>query len=594
MGLGFNTADVSITTTTTSDQYGTNQNTTKRVCTTENCVGFSTTMSLYENNNSNKTNIGNHKNILIAIYVSVTCISATCILIIVVLVLIVCRNKSKNVPRKKEPTDEYLGLDDIEPADDNTINDFSLINDHNRSAQNDYDINNLETSITLSSATNEQDDNLTISAKFMSSFKRKMSFAKSHSNSTIPCLESSMLTNAGNTGYLSLDENQEKLASGQPVHTNQPNWTENSQYETVTASIKAQTVTSENPLYDSVVATKRRESSHSVDHPAISESAADAKEEEPLYSPLYSLVLSDEITVPIIQPRNIKVIKTLGVGFFGKVLLGEPIDSDTSTTSDNLSSSEKKRKKVAIKMLKPGSSVSVKMSFYKELKFMSRLEHDNVVKVLGACTDKEPFIMMEYIENGDLSSFLQNFDDICDIKSQSSEFIIHISTLKSMCIQIACGMKYLSSKNYIHRDLAARNVLVGDNNIVKISDFGMSRNLYSSHYYVMASRGAVPIRWMARECFSKKFTSKSDVWSFGVTMWEVFTLGKNAPYEEMTDFEVLQDTVKAERKLLSVPDKCPSDVSSIMLKCWRDDPDDRPDFDTLYDLLLPLSCENVQ
>ena len=211
------------------------------------------------------------------------------------------------------------------------------------------------------------------------------------------------------------------------------------------------------------------------------------------------------------------------------------------------------------------------------------------MQVLGACLTKEQFIVLEYVVNGDLENYLQKFDDIYyGNESCSSPLQIQISTLLHMCAQIASGMNYLSSHNYIHRDLAARNILVGENNHVKISDFGMSRNLYTSHYYIMEGQAAVPVRWMAKECFSNKYSTRSDVWSFGVTMWEVFTLGKCIPYEDMMDMEVVEDATKENRTLLNNPDECPLDVYRVMLDCWEAVPNRRASFDTLHSMLLSL------
>ena len=244
---------------------------------------------------------------------------------------------------------------------------------------------------------------------------------------------------------------------------------------------------------------------------------------------------------------------------------------------------------MAIKKLKENCKPSIKHSFQKELKFMSRLHHENIVQVLGACLTKEQFIVLEYVINGHLENYLQNFEYIYYGKeSCSSPLQIQVSTLLHMCAQIASGMNYLSSHNYIHRDLAARNILVGENNHVKISDFGMSRNLYTSHYYIMEGKAAVPVRWMAKECFSNKYSARSDVWSFGVTMWEVFTLGKCIPYEDMMDMEVVEDATKENRTLLNNPDECPLDVYRVMLDCWEAVPNRRASFDTLHSMLLSL------
>ena len=307
--------------------------------------------------------------------------------------------------------------------------------------------------------------------------------------------------------------------------------------------------------------------------------------DEVIYAPIYDMPLksSHETNIPSIDAKDLKVINTLGMGYFGKVLLAEL--AQTSSPNNKLDI----KKLVAIKRLKENCKPSIKHSFHKELKFMSRLHHENIVQVLGACLTKEQFIVLEYVINGDLENYLQKFDDIYyGNESCSSPLQIQVSTLLHMCAQIASGMNYLSSHNYIHRDLAARNILVGENNHVKISDFGMSRNLYTSHYYIMEGKAAVPVRWMAKECFSNKYSTRSDVWSFGVTMWEVFTLGKCIPYEDMMDMEVVEDATKENRTLLNNPDECPLDVYRVMLDCWEAVPNRRASFDTLHSMLLSL------
>ena len=305
--------------------------------------------------------------------------------------------------------------------------------------------------------------------------------------------------------------------------------------------------------------------------------------DEVIYAPIYDMPLqsSQETNIPSVDAKDLKVIKTLGMGYFSKVLLAELAQTNSPNHKSDI------KKLVAIKKLKENCKPSIKHSFHKELKFMSRLHHENIVQVLGACLTKEQFIVLEYVINGDLENYLQKYDYIYyGNESCSSPLQIQVSTLLHMCAQIASGMNYLSSHNYIHRDLAARNILVGENNHVKISDFGMSRNLYTSHYYIMEGKAAVPVRWMAKECFANKYSTRSDVWSFGVTMWEVFTLGKCIPYEDMTDMELVEDATKANRTLLNNPDECPLEVYRVMLDCWEAVPNRRACFDTLHSMLL--------
>ena len=219
---------------------------------------------------------------------------------------------------------------------------------------------------------------------------------------------------------------------------------------------------------------------------------------------------------------------------------------------------------------------------------MSRLNHPNVVRMLGVCTDKEnPFIMMEYMTNGDLNQYLQGFS----MQSTGQEVYsnvkpVDISTLIYMCTQIASAMQYLASQNFIHRDLATRNCLVGLKDIIKISDFGMSRSLYESQYYIISGHALLPIRWMATECFYGIFLAKTDVWAFGVTMWEIFTLAKKRPYDHLENHAVIEDAVRGpNRTLLNRPTQCPENMYEIMRKCWAHDASQRSTFDELYNLL---------
>ena len=187
---------------------------------------------------------------------------------------------------------------------------------------------------------------------------------------------------------------------------------------------------------------------------------------------------------------------------------------------------------------------------------MSRLNHENVVRVLDTCKSSTTFIVMEYMEKGDLNQYLLEFESIASDDKQKGDLLIPASTLTNMSTQVANGMKYLTSKNFIHRDLATRNCLIGMNLQVKIADFGMSRNLYQSHYYVLKGHAILPVRWMAKECFYGKFSTKTDVWAFGVTMWEIFTLAKDIPYEDMEDEELIADATRKERCTLLAKPTC--------------------------------------
>ena len=317
------------------------------------------------------------------------------------------------------------------------------------------------------------------------------------------------------------------------------------------------------------------------------------EEVEDVYAPIYSLptALESSDTVLQFKPENIHRIKTLGTGYFGKVLLADTVglslkELKMSETDDDKSKSVR----VAVKTLRRKPEKQRKLAFDKELKFMSRLNHPNVVRTLGACMVDTPFIVMEYMEKGDLNGYLQDFDTIEQGNSPPTDLTISVGTLVSMSAQIADAMKYLASRNYIHRDLATRNCLVGPEFGIKIADFGMSKSLYESHYYTIKGHVVLPVRWMARECFYGKFSAKTDVWAFGVTMWEIFTLAKDIPYEDMDDSEVVADASRGEgdRQLLQRSSDCPPEVYDVMMMCWKGEPSDRATFETLHEALLSL------
>ena len=309
----------------------------------------------------------------------------------------------------------------------------------------------------------------------------------------------------------------------------------------------------------------------------------DAEDLHP-YSSIYTVPVVPLTDKPLsVSNSNIKEIRPLGNGNFGQVILAQTVGL---TPRELQLESDAPYTLVAVKKLKVDASEKSKELFDKEVKFMSRLNHPNVIRLLGVCMEEAaPFIMMEYMTNGDLNQYLNEFHSIGDgtydnVKPISTLTLIHIST------QIASAMQYLASQNFVHRDLATRNCLVGANNTIKVSDFGMSRSLYESHYYIISGHAILPIRWMATECFYGRFSAKTDVWAFGVTMWEIFTLAKGQPYSHLQDHDVVEDAVKGpNRTLLERPSNCPEDIYEIMRKCWAHDAGQRPTFDELYTLL---------
>ena len=318
------------------------------------------------------------------------------------------------------------------------------------------------------------------------------------------------------------------------------------------------------------------------------ETPSDSEDFQP-YVPIYTiptdLPKSGEVLLKVFG-NNIREICELGMGQFGKVILAETVG--LSAKDLRLSESDDDKSKstlVAVKKLKSDAPSTTKEAFEKEVNFMSRLTDRNVIRILGVCYKDTPFIMMEYMEKGDLNHYLQKFKILSRTDSEPQGQIT-TSTLVHMTTQIASAMEYLASHNFVHRDLATRNCLVGPNYLVKISDFGMSRSLYESHYYCIRGHFVLPVRWMAFECFYGKFSQKSDVWAFGVTMWEIFTLAKEQPYSDMSDKQVVEDALRGKnRTLMAKPKMCPLEVYKIMLECWAHNSKQRATFEKLFQLL---------
>ena len=311
------------------------------------------------------------------------------------------------------------------------------------------------------------------------------------------------------------------------------------------------------------------------------------------YAPIYTVPInppeSKEVHFLKVFGSNIREIRELGMGQFGKVVLAETVG--LSAKDLRLSESDDDKSKstlVAVKKLKSDAPSTTKEAFEKEVNFMSQLTDRNVIRILGVCHEDTSFIMMEYMEKGDLNQYLQKFKTLSATDSEPQGQIT-ARTLVHIVTQIASAMKYLASHNYVHRDLATRNCLVGPNYLVKISDFGMSRSLYDSHYYCIHGRFSLPVRWMSFESFYGKFSQKSDVWAFGVTMWEIFTLAKEQPYSDMSDQQVIDDALRGKNRMtLAKPDMCPLEVYKIMLECWAHNSEQRATFEELFQLLTCL------
>uniref|UniRef100_A0A8B9KYU0 receptor protein-tyrosine kinase n=1 Tax=Astyanax mexicanus TaxID=7994 RepID=A0A8B9KYU0_ASTMX len=258
----------------------------------------------------------------------------------------------------------------------------------------------------------------------------------------------------------------------------------------------------------------------------------------------------------------IKIERVIGAGEFGEVCSGR------------LKLPGKRDVPVAIKTLKVGYTDKQRRDFLCEASIMGQFDHPNVVHLEGVVTRGKPvMIVIEYMENGSLDAFLRKHD---------GQFTV--IQLVGMLRGIAAGMRYLSDMGYVHRDLAARNVLVNSNLVCKVSDFGLSRVIDDDPEAVYTTTGGkIPVRWTATEAIQyRKFTSASDVWSYGIVMWEVMSYGER-PYWDMSN----QDVIKAieEGYRLPAPMDCPPGLHQLMLDCWQKDRADRPKFDQIVGIL---------
>ncbi|XP_055781941.1 epithelial discoidin domain-containing receptor 1-like isoform X5 [Salvelinus fontinalis] len=304
-------------------------------------------------------------------------------------------------------------------------------------------------------------------------------------------------------------------------------------------------------------------------------------------------------------PRHCLVFKEkLGEGQFGEVHLCE-IESPQDLPNLEFPFNVRKGRPllVAVKILRPDASKNARNDFLKEGKILSRLKDPNIIRLLGVCVSSDPLCMVtEYMESGDLNQYLSHRVLLDKTGPTHNTPTISYPALIAMASQIASGMKFLSSLNFVHRDLATRNCLVGGEKgesggdrggerPIKIADFGMSRNLYAGDYYRIQGRAVLPIRWMAWECILMgKFTTASDVWAFGVTLWEMLSVCQEQPYSNLTDEQVIDNAGEFFRDhgrqvYLSRPDVCPQGLYDLMLSCWNRDCKLRPSFSHIHSFL---------
>ncbi|XP_029004197.1 tyrosine-protein kinase receptor Tie-1 isoform X2 [Betta splendens] len=274
----------------------------------------------------------------------------------------------------------------------------------------------------------------------------------------------------------------------------------------------------------------------------------------------------EPLTYPILEWEDIKFEDVIGEGNFGQVIKAM-IKKDGNKMS------------AAIKMLKEFASENDHRDFAGELEVLCKLgQHPNIINLIGACENRGYlYIAIEYAPYGNLLDFLRKSrvleTDPAFAKEHGTASTLTSQQLLQFSVDVATGMHYLSDKQFIHRDLAARNVLVGDRIVAKIADFGLSRG---EEVYVKKTMGRLPVRWMAIESLNYSvYTTKSDVWSFGVLLWEIVSLG-GTPYCGMTCAELYEKLPQGYR--MEKPKNCDDEVYELMKQCWRDRPYERPPF----------------
>ncbi|KAG3287702.1 muscle associated receptor tyrosine kinase, transcript variant X6 [Ictidomys tridecemlineatus] len=314
-------------------------------------------------------------------------------------------------------------------------------------------------------------------------------------------------------------------------------------------------------------------------------------------NPMYQrmpLLLNPKLLSLEYPRNNIEYVRDIGEGAFGRVFQARapgllPYEPFTM---------------VAVKMLKEEASADMQADFQREAALMAEFDNPNIVKLLGVCAIGKPMcLLFEYMAYGDLNEFLRSMSPhtVCSLSHSdlstraqvSSPGPPPLSCTEQLCIarQVAAGMAYLSERKFVHRDLATRNCLVGENMVVKIADFGLSRNIYSADYYKANENDAIPIRWMPPESiFYNRYTTESDVWAYGVVLWEIFSYGLQ-PYYGMAHEEVIYYV--RDGHILSCPENCPLELYNLMRLCWSKLPADRPSFPSIHRILERM-CERAE
>ncbi|XP_017769848.1 PREDICTED: BDNF/NT-3 growth factors receptor-like [Nicrophorus vespilloides] len=293
-------------------------------------------------------------------------------------------------------------------------------------------------------------------------------------------------------------------------------------------------------------------------------------------NPQYSACSSGPVL--LLRQENLELLKEIGEGCFGKVYKGELTNQYTNNVDV-----------VAIKVLKESATQEAEEDFLREVDIMSAFKHKNILSLLGVVQRGEavasPIMVFEYMPYGDLAEVLRKQKSRPGPNDQPVP-VLTTKDLLSMALQVAAGMKYLAAQRFVHRDLACRNCLVADGPVVKIADFGMSRDVYTCDYYKIGGSRLLPVRWMSPESvLYGRFTLESDIWSYGIVLWEIFSYGRQ-PYYGHNNEEVVKLILDA--VTLLPPDDCPSVISDLMGYCWKAEPRDRIRFTEIYDKLENL------
>nr|CAH7751181.1 unnamed protein product [Callosobruchus chinensis] len=263
---------------------------------------------------------------------------------------------------------------------------------------------------------------------------------------------------------------------------------------------------------------------------------------------------------------QIELHEILGEGQFGDVHKG------TVRTKDNVLIP------VAVKTCKGDADLATTEKFLEEAYIMQKFDHPHIIKLIGVCSESPVWIVMELAKLGELRAYLQTHKSRLDL-----------ANLLLYAYQLSTALSYLESKKYVHRDIAARNVLVSTDKCVKLADFGLSRWMGDDQSYYKASKGKLPVKWMSPESINfRRFTTASDVWMFGVCIWEILMYGVK-PFQGVKNNDVIGKIENGER--LALPPNCPPRLYSLMSQCWSYEPSKRPSFKDIKEILQEILLE---